>query len=97
MHEAIDLLQHLPGIRYVELSDAERCCGAGGGALASMPDVPIALRTAKLQSVSAANVDCLIAPCPLCVLNLNLGIIDDYNKLNFKVEDITTFIKRYIK
>ena len=67
---AVELLQRTPGVRLMEMADADRCCGGGGGVVAGHPDVALRLAQAKVRSALEAKADLLLAPCPFCVTNL---------------------------
>lgn len=67
---AAELLQRVAGVRLVEMADADRCCGGGGGVVAGHPDVALRLAQAKVRSAIEAKADLLVAPCPFCVTNL---------------------------
>ncbi len=67
---AADLLQSLPGVRLVEMAEADRCCGGGGGVVAGHPDVALRLAQAKVRTALEAKADLLVAPCPFCVTNI---------------------------
>ena len=70
MDYAIELLQSVPGVRLVEMADADRCCGGGGGVVAGNPEVALRLAQAKVRSAKEAKADLLVAPCPFCVTNI---------------------------
>ncbi len=70
MDYAAELLQSTPGVHLVEMADADRCCGGGGGVVAGHPEVALRLAQAKVRSAKEAKADLLVAPCPFCVTNI---------------------------
>ena len=85
MDYATELLQASPGVRLVEMADADRCCGGGGGVVAGHPDVALHLAQAKVRSAKEAKADLLVAPCPFCVTNLRRAG-------GIKVKDLVVFL-----
>lgn len=90
MDYAAEILQRLPGVKLVELEEAERCCGGGGGVVAGHPDVALALAKAKVESAKAAKADVLVAPCPFCVMNLQRAG-------GIEVIDFTAFLDAHLR
>jgi len=87
---AAEILQRLPGVKLVEMEDADRCCGGGGGVVAGHPDVALALAKAKVESAKRAKADIIVAPCPFCVLNLSRAG-------GIEVLDFTNFLDGHLK
>jgi fumarate reductase (CoM/CoB) subunit B len=87
---AAEILQRLPGVKLVEMEEADRCCGGGGGVVAGHPEVALALAKAKVESAKRAKADIVVAPCPFCVLNLSRAG-------GIEVMDFTTFLDGHLK
>jgi len=87
MDYAAELLQRIPGVRLVEMSEPERCCGGGGGVVAGHPDVAIRLAREKVRSAKEAKADILVAPCPFCVTNLRRAG-------GIETQDLVVFLER---
>lgn len=85
---AVELLQRIPGVRPVEMADADRCCGGGGGVVAGHPEMALLLARSKVRSALEAKADLLVAPCPFCVTNLRrAGGIDVKDFIVFLAEN----------
>ncbi len=67
---AIALLQEIPGLEFVEMEDADECCGGGGGVLSGHPQLALNMALEKMDNFRTCGADFLLAPCPFCVLNL---------------------------
>lgn len=80
------IIGEIPNVKYVEMEDADMCCGAGGGVLSGAPELAEALRGAKLQRAMETSADILLAPCPLCTLNLRMASNE------MKVKELSSFI-----
>jgi len=87
---AAEILQRLPGVRLVEMEEADRCCGGGGGVVAGHPGVALALAKAKVESARRAKADLIVAPCPFCVMNISRAG-------GIEVVDFTTFLDARLK
>jgi Fe-S oxidoreductase len=90
MDYAAEILQRLPGIKLVEMEDADRCCGGGGGVVAGHPEVSLGLAKAKVASALRAKADLLVAPCPFCVTNLKRAG-------GIEVIDLVPFLDAHLK
>lgn len=90
MDYTIAILNEVPGLEIVELERADECCGGGGGVVAGHPDVAHDLALEKMNNLSEAGADFLLAPCPFCVLNL--GKVG-----GSKVKEFITFLESLLE
>jgi len=67
------VLRDLPGVEWVELADAEACCGAGGLFFVSNHAVAAAIRSLKIKDIRATGARVLVSPCPVCRFWLGAG------------------------
>lgn len=82
------IIESIPGSRLIEMERnrmLSRCCGAGGGLKAGVPDLALTLAVtraedalkmaaARVQEALTIEADLLTSACPFCYLNLNDGI-----------------------
>lgn len=68
-----NLLGDLPGVEWVELADAEACCGAGGLFFLRNPALAAVIRSAKIEGIRATGARVLVSPCPVCRFWLGAG------------------------
>ena len=68
-----ELLQAIPGIELVELSDASMCCGAGGTYTITERDFSLRLLDSKMVSVKETGAEVIATANPGCVLQLQYG------------------------
>ena len=81
--EPVDLLKILPGVEYVELNEADRCCGAGGGLRAGKRDLSMLIARRKGENVIKSGADAVCASdCPFCTIQLK----DILNQLGSKIQ-----------
>ncbi|MBF0136257.1 MAG: (Fe-S)-binding protein [Magnetococcus sp. DMHC-1] len=68
-----NLLALLP-VPMVELSRADRCCGAGGDYLLRHPETSQAIRADKLADIVASGAETVVAGNPGCLMHMEAGL-----------------------
>lgn len=68
------IVEAFPGWEWVELINADECCGAGGGVRASQKPLSFQIRERKLENIDESNVDIVLAACPFCELQIDEGL-----------------------
>ncbi|WXG45784.1 MAG: fumarate reductase (CoM/CoB) subunit TfrB [Candidatus Atabeyarchaeum deiterrae] len=68
--EPRSLLKMIPGVEFVEMKDADRCCGSGGGVRAGKRQLSMAIARRKAELVSQANADYCVTSCPFCTIQI---------------------------
>lgn len=69
--EPRELLHIIPGIEFIEMEKADRCCGAGGGMRAGRRDLGYLIVNKKLEMIRRSGADTLATACPFCELQLS--------------------------
>lgn len=64
------ILRALPGVEFVEMADADRCCGGGGTFNLAYYETAKAIARRKVEAIRAANVDVVATACPVCLMQL---------------------------
>jgi Fe-S oxidoreductase len=67
------LLQAIPGLRLVEMEDADRCCGSAGIYNLTHSAMAQHLLRTKMQTVAATGAAAVVAPNPGCMMQLRAG------------------------
>ena len=67
------LLKRIPGLTYVELPEADRCCGGAGGYNISRYDQSMKVLDRKMELVRKTGADILATECPGCIIQLSHG------------------------
>ena len=67
------LLKRIPGLTYVELPEADRCCGAAGGYNISRYDQSMKVLDRKMELIKKTGADILATECPGCIIQLSHG------------------------
>jgi iron-sulfur cluster protein len=70
------------GYELVEMADSDACCGFGGDALLTHPELCGSILKRKLDSIEATGVDTVVTACTACVLQLRGGL----DKRNSKIK-----------
>lgn len=68
------LLQQLPGANYVEMADADACCGFGGSFSLGYYDLAKQINIGKLQAIEDSGASVLATSCPGCMIHFQDGI-----------------------
>ena len=64
------LLDHVEGLKLVELPGAEECCGFGGAFCVKYPEISTDIVDAKARDIEATGADTLLAGDLGCLLNM---------------------------
>lgn len=65
------LLSSLPGVEYVEMADADRCCGGGGAFSIYYPDLSRDIGARKAENMVGSEANVIATGCPSCVMQLD--------------------------
>jgi heterodisulfide reductase subunit D len=87
------VLEHIPGVKFVEMDrvkEFQRCCGAGGGVKAGIPDLALSVAESRVKDALDTNADVLSSSCPFCKRNLMDG--RDSLKADIEVEDVIVLV-----
>lgn len=68
------LLQSIPGIDFVELTDAAMCCGGGGTYTITERDLSLRVLATKMSAVKDTGADVVATANPGCLLQLQYGV-----------------------
>jgi glycolate oxidase iron-sulfur subunit len=64
------ILRSLPGIRYVEMPEAEACCGMAGTFSIAFYDLSRKIADRKVAAIAAVGADVVVTDCPGCEIQL---------------------------
>ena len=67
------LLKKIPGVTYVELPEADRCCGAAGSYNIMHYEQSMKVLDRKMEMVKATGAGILATECPGCIIQLSYG------------------------
>jgi glycolate oxidase iron-sulfur subunit len=73
-HQPRELLKMIGGLEFVELSEADWCCGMAGTQLITHYRTSLEVLKRKTENLAATQAAYVAAGCPVCRMQLNLGI-----------------------
>lgn len=68
------LLSLLPGFEWVDLEEADRCCGFAGAYSFKYPEISAELLRRKIERIEASGAGIAAVDCPGCLLHLRGGL-----------------------
>lgn len=68
------IFKSIPGLEYVEMKDANRCCGAGGSFSAVYYELSRRINDKKLDNAEATGMDYLVTGCSSCRMHITDGL-----------------------
>jgi heterodisulfide reductase subunit D len=80
-----EVYHSFPGSDYVEMPrsrELQRCCGAGGGVKAGVPDLALGMGSARVKDGEDEGAEIMSSTCPFCRRN----IMDGRNAMGSKMQ-----------
>jgi Fe-S oxidoreductase len=68
------ILKALPGVRFVEMPDADRCAGGAGTYLVKDFDTSQRIILRKQEAVAQSGAEIVATSCPACMIQLKTGL-----------------------
>jgi len=68
------LIKAIPGIEFVEMKDADRCCASGGSYWFTNHDLSMKILDSKIADLEATGADLIVSANPPCLLQLQLAV-----------------------
>lgn len=62
-----ELLKSIPRLQFVEMKEADRCCGAAGLVQAFYPDEANDITRQKIANIENSGADVVVTTCPACI------------------------------
>ncbi len=69
-----ELLRRMPGAEFVELPEADWCCGGAGSYALSHYDLAMQVLDRKMENLKKTGADVLVTTCPACIIQLSHGV-----------------------
>jgi heterodisulfide reductase subunit B len=67
----VDDIVRALGAESIDYQNKLDCCGAGGGVRSHVADLAAAISRDKYESIESTGADCILTPCPFCLLQLD--------------------------
>lgn len=84
------ILRSIPGLELVELSNADKCCGAGGTYSITEREFSLRVLDTKMAAVKETKAEVIATANPGCVLQLKLGA--DRENMDVDVKYVTELL-----
>ena len=68
------LLQMIEGLEFVELPEADWCCGSAGSQLITHYETSLKVLQRKIENLESTKADYIASGCPGCQMQLNVGV-----------------------
>lgn len=72
--EPRQMLQMLPRVEYVEMNEANRCCGASGLVQAFYHEISTKITRQKTSNINDTEANIVATSCPACMLRIQTGV-----------------------
>ncbi len=72
--EPREVLTAIPGIRWLKMDEADRCCGFAGTYSMKLPEVSAELLQRKIKCIEKSGAQIVLTDCPGCLLSLRNGL-----------------------
>ena len=73
--EPREILKRIPGLEFLEMEDADKCCGAAGTFCVINPDISKLISAQKAKNILNTNADIVATSCPSCKIGITQGLI----------------------
>ncbi|MBN6185398.1 (Fe-S)-binding protein [Aneurinibacillus sp. BA2021] len=74
VHEPLELLMSVPGIQFIEMKEANMCCGSAGIYNLVHYDASMEILDEKMKHAKETNASIIVTTNPGCLLQMKLGI-----------------------
>ncbi len=78
------LLGAIPGLEFVEMRDADRCCGAAGVYSITHPEMSARILAEKMERIEATGADTVVVTNPGCHMQLLAGAASGGRRLRVR-------------
>jgi glycolate oxidase iron-sulfur subunit len=68
------LLKMIPGVEFVEMNEANWCCGGAGTYMMTHYETSMGILDQKMANAAATNADVIASGCPVCQMQLSYGV-----------------------
>jgi glycolate oxidase iron-sulfur subunit len=68
------LLQQIDGVEFVELPEADWCCGSAGSQLITHYETSLKVLDRKMDNLAQTGAEYIASGCPGCQMQLNVGV-----------------------
>ncbi|MDH4223947.1 MAG: (Fe-S)-binding protein [candidate division Zixibacteria bacterium] len=73
------LLRSIPGVKFTDMKEADRCCGGGGSFHLKYYPTSVGVMEKKLDNMENLDVDTLVTSCPGCMMRFEETFLQKNN------------------
>jgi glycolate oxidase iron-sulfur subunit len=89
-----EILKMINGLEFIELPEADWCCGSAGSQLITHYDTSLKVLKRKTGNIARTRADYIASGCPGCQMQLNVGVQRDELKIEV-VHPVTLLDRAY--
>jgi glycolate oxidase iron-sulfur subunit len=78
------ILGQIPGVKFIEMKDADRCCGGGGSFNLKYYSVSKGIMQKKLDNMEPIDADFLVTGCPGCMMRFEETFLQNKDRKDVK-------------
>lgn len=86
------LLYQVPDVQFVEMKEADRCCGSAGIYNITQPEMANQILDHKMVHAQATEAQVLLTSNPGCLLQMKLGVERHVGQDQMKVQHVVDFV-----
>ncbi|MBN2569038.1 MAG: (Fe-S)-binding protein [Deltaproteobacteria bacterium] len=72
--EPRELIKMIEGAEFIEMNDADWCCGSAGSQLITHYETSLKVLNRKMKNVKETGAEIIASGCPGCQMQLNVGV-----------------------
>lgn len=72
--EPREIIKSIPGVEFIELPEADWCCGGAGSYSIENNEISMKILERKMNNVKKTGADILATSCPACMIQLSYGV-----------------------
>jgi glycolate oxidase iron-sulfur subunit len=72
-----EILKAIPGVKFVEMKDADRCCGSGGSFSLANYQLSRQINDKKVENIKATAANVVATSCGTCRMHLTDGLVQN--------------------
>lgn len=69
-----EIINSIPGIEFIEMKDASRCCGGAGSFTLSHYELSMNIHKHKVDSIKDTKAEAVVTACPACIMQITDGM-----------------------
>jgi len=73
------ILRSIPGVKFTDMKDADRCCGGGGSFHLKYYPTSVGIMQKKLDNMNKVEADYLVTSCPGCMMRFEETFLQNHN------------------